>query len=691
MFPSLNVFQLDVTGLVPKASIPLGSRSRLTKKERQPSASPSSSAPATQMAVAEEGIQVMGGTMEPLPGGASITLPSWLAAPAPSSSSSSQLAAERSESRQRGTVTTPSIVDQPSDVCLSGSVTSSLGSTTPLAMSRNALLGGSVDSVREVGDVEDKSVRPSCSNLSSRPSSSGSRAGRAMLSISGMMERDKKGDDESELDLMPPSALSLSAETVSQPGAKSSLGADSSSGIGSSVSTHASGGQKSGLLASEDHLHQCSPLTKSSLSSSLGQQPGHSPAAGPGQRLVFNTLGSPPSTSSGGPDVSKSPGISVAYLGALSSDLVQQIVRSLPLTSQLGEMGAPSMYMLKQGTPGPGGSSSGNQPADAGASVRSRASSVDIHEVKSRRRTSSVLSASSLASDLSSGEQTLSASVPPLKLSGGSERGGSKTCTPRSESDVHSVTSGTSLGEQIKLFSERNTSSQGTASSLSSLSYIGANAEDEKESRGISIKGMPSCSVVLDRLDLEDGVQQVWKMNEDEVDRPKKRKTKKDRNQSLQRRRRYVMDSSSEGEEDEGEAAGGEDGLQGALSVSGHQQRASSMLLDGVELMEADCKSEEEDLDTTLVGSGRRLSQEAMSEEEVSSSQASSSLAINPSQYVCRVLLCLCACACMCGSAHACHVCLHVWVDACVCMCMCQVCIHVRACYVHTLVHLIRN
>lgn len=115
------------------------------------------------------------------------------------------------------------------------------------------------------------------------------------------------------------------------------------------------------------------------------------------------------------------------------------------------------------------------------------------------------------------------------------------------------------------------------------------------------------------------------------------------------------------------------------------------MLLDGVELMEADCKSEEEDLDTTLVGSGRRLSQEAMSEEEVSSSQASSSLAINPSQYVCRVLVCLCACACMCGSAHACHVCLHVWVDACVCMCMCQVCIHVRACYVHTLVHLIRN
>ena len=613
--------------------------------------------------------------MEPLPGGTSITLPSWLAAPSPSPSSSSQLAAERSESRQRGTVTTPSIVDQLSDVCLSGSVTSSLGSTTPLAMSGNALLGGSMDSVREVGDVQDKSIRPSSSNLSSRPSSAGSRAGRDMLSISGMMERDKKGDDESELDLTPTSALSLSAETVSQPGAKSSLGADSSSGIGSSVSTHASGGQKSGLPASEDHSQQCSPLTKSSLSSSLGQQPGHSPAAGPGQRLVFNTLGSPPSTSSGGPDVPKSPGISVAYLGALSSDLVQQIVRSLPLTSQLGEMGAPSMYMLKQGTPGPGGSSSGNQPADAGASVRSRASAIDTHEVKSRRRTSSVLSASSLASDLSSGEQTLSASIPPLKLSGGSERGGSKTCTPRSESDSHSVTSGTSLGEQIKLFSERNTSSQGTASSLSSLSYTGANTEDGKESMGISIMGMPRCSVVLDRLDLEDGVQQVWKMEEDETDRPKKRKTKKDRNQSLQRRRRYIFDSSSEGEEDEGEAAAaGEDGLLGAVSVSGHQQRVSSMLLDGVELMEADCKSEEEDLDTTLVGSGRRLSQEAVSEEEVSSSQASSSLAISPSQYVCRVLVCLCACACMCGHVHACHMCLHVWVGACVCIYVCVRC-----------------
>lgn len=286
-----------------------------------------------------------------------------------------------------------------------------------------------------------------------------------------------------------------------------------------------------------------------------------------------------------------------------------------------------------------------------------------------------MLSASSLASDLSSGEQTLSASIPPLKLSGGSEKGGSKTCTPRSESDSHSVTSGTSLGEQIKLFSERNTSSQGTASSLSSLSYTGANTEDGKESMGISIMGMPRCSVVLDRLDLEDGVQQVWKMEEDETDRPKKRKTKKDRNQSLQRRRRYIFDSSSEGEEDEGEAAAaGEDGLLGAVSVSGHQQRVSSMLLDGVELMEADCKSEEEDLDTTLVGSGRRLSQEAVSEEEVSSSQASSSLAISPSQYVCRVLVCLCACACMCGHVHACHMCLHVWVGACVCIYVCVRC-----------------
>lgn len=626
------------SGLVPNAGISLGSRSQFTREDRQPDASLSSSPPVTQKAGAE-GRQAKESTTEPRHGnlsqssaGSSVTLPSWLTAPSPSPSSNSQPMAERSEPRQKAAVSTPSGADQTSDVCLSGSITSSIGSNTPLAVSQNALFGGSLDNAQEVGDVQDRSVRLSSGNLNSRPSSAGSRAGRGMLSINSVVEMNRKGDDGSEMEMPAPLASAVSVE-ASQHGVKNSVGADSSSGIGSSILTRASSEQKSGLSVPEDHSQQCSSSTQSSVSSSLGQQlgpqPGCSQAAGPGQRLIFNTLGSPQSTGACGMDVPKSPGISVAYLGALSSDLVQQIVRSLPFTSQLGEVGGPSMYMLKPGASLPE-NSAGNHPADVDVTVRSMASSVDTPEVKSRVRTSSVLSMSSVASDLSSGEQALSASVPPLKLPDGSEKGGSKTCTPRSESDAHSVTSGTSLGEQIKLFSERNTSSQGTASSLSSLSYIGASAEDGKESRNSSLKVMPNCSVILERLDLESGIQQARRTEDEDADRPKKRKTKKDRNQSLQRRRRFVVDSSSEGEEDGEEAVGIEDGLPG--TVSSAQQCTSSALLDRVELMEADCKSEEGDLDTTLVDSGWQLSQEAMSEEEVSSSQASSSLAINPSQ-----------------------------------------------------------
>ena len=563
------------------------------------------------------------------PDGSSVTLPSWLSAP----SSCSQPGAQRGQPRQRAAGSAPCGADRTSDVCLSGSVTSSLGTNTPLARSQNTLLGSSVDSVQEV----DTSVKPSSLILNSRPSSagSGSRGGRAMLSIDGVAETSRQGGGGGEKEATAPSASAVSMTEACRPGAKNVTGADNSSGLGSSVSTPASSGQKS-VPSSEDRWQQCSSSsTLSTASSSLGRQPGaqpaHSQAAGPG-RLVFNTLGSPQSSSGGG-GAPKSPGVSVAYLGALSSDLMQQIVRSLPLTSQLGEVSRPSMYMLKPGTPVMGSSTAESHPAGAGVAVRRRDSS-DVAVVKPRARTSSLLSVSSVLSDLSSGEQTVSSSalVPPLQLPGGSEKGGSKTCTPRSESDAHSVTSGTSLGEQIKMFSERNTSSQGTASSLSSLSVLGATLEEGTEGwRGLSVQGMANCSVVIEKLDLENGMQLVRRAEDEEMDRPKKRKTKKDRNQSLQRRRRFVINSSSEGGEEEEAAVGGEEGLPDVVSDP-HQQRASSALLDGVERMEANQGPEEGDLDSTLVDSGRHLSQEAMSEEEVCRSQASSVLTINPSQ-----------------------------------------------------------
>jgi hypothetical protein len=159
------------------------------------------------------------------------------------------------------------------------------------------------------------------------------------------------------------------------------------------------------------------------------------------------------------------------------------------------------------------------------------------------------------------------------------ESWGSKGVTPRSESDGHSCASGTSLGKQIKLMSERNTSSEHVGLSL--LQREG-------------LQDMGGCSVVLHKLDLGDPTFTIndedlasIRMKEESPDRQKKRKTKKDRDQLLHRRRTVLVDSSSEEEAEEDvvklEREG--DGVN-----TGHHGL--------VEKMEEDCE-----LDSTLVGS----------------------------------------------------------------------------------------
>ena len=499
------------------------------------------------------------------------------------------------------------------DVCLSGSVTSSVGSITPRATPQDAMLDSHV---REAGHAAG-CPRVSGSVLNSRPSSATGaedRAGRVMLSIDGGVRT---------------SSREVAASSVSgagfKAGAKNSVGADSSSGIGSSISTHTTNvsdfGSKNDTTtpqASQQGL-AATPSQSGDSDSTMTSEINRSQAIG-GQ----NTSTSQP----------KSPSVSVAYLGALSSDLVQQIVRNLPLTSQLGEIGRPSMYMLKTGS-SVAEDGAEDQSSKTGNSVRVRSMSVDNSPTKSRVRT---MSMHSVSSDLSAGEQSLSSSVPPLKLLEGSDRGDSKTCTPRSESDAVSVTSGTSLGEQIKLMSERNSSSQGTASNLSSLSYAPANAEGELENEVLSVGDMANCSVVLEKLDLDNVAAIPWKVEEDEADRPKKRKTKKDRDQSLQRRRRFVVVTSSEGEEeedkdDEEECKGEISGAENTVSQS--TQFDTSALPGGVELMEADCGPEGQDLDSTMVDSKEHISLEITSpedEEEVGSSQPSTQRSVSPSR-----------------------------------------------------------
>ncbi|XP_076441840.1 uncharacterized protein LOC143280934 isoform X2 [Babylonia areolata] len=526
--------------------------------------------------------------------GPSVILPSWLNA---ASSSSSTQPADRVGSRQE-TAPLFSSADYRSDICFSGSVTSTVGSATPQAVSHSSSLNNSVDSVQEVALRQ-----PSA--LSAKPSSSdiGERAGRVMLSINGAV--DSSGDRDVTV-----SSVSSVATEASHSGLKNRIGADSSSGIGSSVSTNS-------------HLRKSlgSPLTDSgtpqNLSSTHSSQEEQSKSVQPTEssRFVIHPFASPnPShaNSSQGQSASqpKSPGVSVAYLGALSSDLVQQIVRSLPFTSQLGEANKPSMYVVRPGTSAPE-----NQSQDAGV----RSTPAEDSVTKSRIRTTS---AHSVSSELSSGEQSVQASIPPLKLREDSDKAGSKTCTPRSESDAHSITSGTSLGEQIKLFSERNSFSQDTAPTLSG---VGPPQEDNGHKASQSNHGMPECSVVLERLDMDSItiISDSWRP-EDETDRKKKRKSRKDRDQSLQRRRRYMTESSSDGEE--GERTPVDDGYPSILSSA--PQPNCSTLPDGVEKMEADCgiEAEDDNLNHTLVGSRERMSQDGLSEDEVvGSSQAANS------------------------------------------------------------------
>ncbi|KAL8605920.1 hypothetical protein ACOMHN_065016 [Nucella lapillus] len=563
----------------------------------------------------------------------SVILPSWLSAHSSSSATSGPPARTSDNSVSRQETGPSSSTDHRSDICLSGSVTSSVGSATLHALSQSSSLNNSVDSVREV------TSRPS-GPLGAKRVSADDRAGRVMLSING-----GSADSSADRDVTVSSVSSVSTE-ASLTAVKNRKRADSSSGIGSSVSAQSNFRKSIGSPLSDSGTPQ-------NLSSTQGSQEDQSRSTQPREssRIVIDSFLSPKATSTNitqnqNANKPKSAGVNVAYLGALSSDLVQQIVRNLPITSQLGEMNKPSMFVVRPGTSAMDVSSE-NLSGDA--MVRSRSVSVEEFSGKSRTRTVSQIS---ISSDLSSGDPTVSASIPPLKLYDDSEKAGSKTCTPRSESDAHSVTSGTSLGEQIKLFSERNSFSQETGFNPILIHSNG----NEGAKMDQSSQNMPDCSVFLERLDMDnitiipDAVRE-----EDEIDRRKKRKSRKDRDQSLQRRRRFVSDTSSDGEGGKSTPVAGD-----SNSACGSPRRQLA-LSDDVEKMEADWGPEEdlnstlvgsreqhsyvekmeadwgpeEDLNSMLVGSREQHSQNDQSEdEEIGSSQAASvkTCAVSPSR-----------------------------------------------------------
>jgi hypothetical protein len=289
------------------------------------------------------------------------------------------------------------------------------------------------------------------------------------------------------------------------------------------------------------------------------------------------------------------PAVNVAYLGPLSSELIQQIVRNLPLTSQLGEVRSAANPTAQANSPyhtspaqAPEESTEAGVPGTGNAGLGwQRSISMDKPSPKSRIRTTSL---HSVSSELSSEEHH----VPPLMLGADvmsqkarsvdereEESWGSKGVTPRSESDGHSCASGTSLGKQIKLMSERNTSSERVGLSL--LQREG-------------LQDMGGCSVVLHKLDLTGDPTLIISdedlaticMNEESPDRQKKRKTKKNRDQLLHRRRAVLVDSSSEEEEEE----------EDVVKLEGVGDGVSTGFRGLVEKMEEDCE-----LDSMLVGS----------------------------------------------------------------------------------------
>ncbi|XP_070180162.1 streptococcal hemagglutinin-like isoform X2 [Littorina saxatilis] len=596
-----------LSGLLPDAAVSLSS-STAAAIERRRSFSSAASSSFPQNAPPSAAMDHTGQTASNTPQGASsrppmgssVTLPSWLSVPSPSA----RPAAERHREGRGGSETSVPATEQTSDYCLSGSVTSSVGSLTPRAASRS-----SVNSVQEVVTAEDQA---SSSALKYKPT-----APRTMLSINGVTERNRPDGESSEKEIMVSSVSNVSVEGSHS--VKSSVAADSSSGIGSSVGTAV---VKPGIGSSvgtavvkpgqstSDHQNSSSAL--SSAASSLNRQQAgqpHTSQSSDSSRLLLNSFTSPqPTNPNRGGDQVKSPGVSVAYLGSLSSDLVQQIVRNLPKTSQLGEANVPSMFVVRPGN--------SPQPSAAPAEAKSRSRTTSLH---------------SISSDLSSGEHNFMSCVPPLQLGGSDKGGGSKTCTPRSESDAHSVTSGTSLGEQIKLFSELNTAGQRSASSLGDLSHLDIiTLEDEDPPvESFAVGDMPDCSVLLQRLDGEKWGENSpgRRQEEDDADRPKKRKTKKDRNQSHHHRRHHVVDSSSEGE---GEEDGKGDNSLPDIVISPKQQ-TSARSSKSVQRVGSDFESEDGEMDSTLVGGELQLSQEAMSEDE-SGSQTSLSRPLSPSR-----------------------------------------------------------
>lgn len=532
--------------------------------------------------------------------GSSVTLPQWLSASVPFNMNQTLSASSSIQTELFPIVP----VSKTSDTGFPGPVTILHGSNTLLPVS------GTAASHREGARALD-------GGLGTSATSGSSSAGAASSSLPSVISLGGVLDAEMRESVEPYSQDADKANKVTGE-------VESSSGMGSSLATVTSSQQQpsSSSLPFQYGISLASDYPATSvLSSSVQKQPATSLSQMLGVqtgRFVFNSFGSPPHYSQttmqppvsrvgGAVDLSSAAGVSVAYLGSLSSELVQQIVRNLPLTSQLGEVRAPPpppVFVLNTSTV-PASMPDGNTVnADSAAGTdvsvtgRLRSSSADSPSPRSRIRTTSL---HSVSSGLRSGEHQAAESCtkvpcldPPtdesekgghsesddFKLWKAKESSGSKGVTPRSESDVQDCSSA-SLGEQIKLFSERNTSSD-----PSSLSFF--NTEQKR------FQDMNRCSVVLQRLHLPENKVLIindWQAEmkvEDSFDRPRRRKTKKDRDQSLQRRRQYVADTTSEDEGDEAGSGLWEDKKGDAVTLAGsacYQPGSLSLVGGGAELV----------------------------------------------------------------------------------------------------------
>ncbi|KAK7464533.1 hypothetical protein BaRGS_00037925 [Batillaria attramentaria] len=580
--------------------------------------------------------------------GSSVTLPSWL-----SVASSNRPAADGSGRNME--MPPPSESMQGSDVCLSGSVSSSVRSETPTAALRASSLAessfpsggsgtvrtgasgqvsGSSLSFQQTGSLLSLPMLPSFSSGQRASKQSSARESRMMLSL-GDVTDDVAGNKTYGTGNVSGGDVSknLTASSASSGAVLEGVGAgkqkdrglmESSSGIGSSITTHVSSTSHTQKIHSDASQSDHSTLQPDSDRGSLASLSEARHSAQQNSSMGSDSFGSPHLRSGGrslSTEIPSSPGVNVAYVGSISSsttsDLVQQIVRNLPMTSQLGEVGSPrtmSMYVLK-----PVGSENRSPSVDDISRERSTSVPADSANPKVRTRSISLTSSSNVAAELGVGDgmaeagslsQKSSSVVPKLNIPAGSDPAYLKTCTPRSESDANSIASSTSLGEQIKVLSEMN----GTNSSAASLGFsfpgIHADLEEVVNRNHHTLNGsVRDCSVVLQRLDLDNSLTSEF-VQQAETEKPKKKmKSKKDRNKALQNRRHYMVDSSSE----DPSSAVEDETLPDVANVQ-QQLRFSKVPISGPgdrELVEGSLGQDSGDLDSTLVDTGELMNDDA--------------------------------------------------------------------------------